>query len=225
MNEQVSTSEGVQLKRSLSLRNGVSMIIGVIIGSGIFVAPKGVLAESGSVGASLLVWSLCGLLAMLGALCFAELGSSVRSSGGDYAYIKLAYGPLPAFLYLWVYVLVIIPCSNAIAALTFAYYVLQPFYSGCVPPENATRLVALAVLLILIYINCISVRASARLQDLSLVPKVAALALIIAIGLYYLLTGRASNFASSDAVWSGTQTSASHLAQAFYSGFYTFAGW
>ena len=67
-------------------------------------------------------------------------------SGGDYAYIHEAFGALPAFLYLWAALLVIIPAGNAITALTFANYLLQPFWPECDPPVAATRLIAALVI-------------------------------------------------------------------------------
>lgn len=218
----------VELRRSLGLLDGVSIIVGVIIGSGIFVSPKGVLEQAGSVGASLLVWALCGLLAMLGALCFAELGTSVPKSGGEYTYIRLAYGPMPAFLYLWSTALIIMPCSVAITALTFANYVLQPFYAGCPPPDEPVRLVALALLLGLVQLNSVSVSGSIRLQNGSALAKLLALLLIISYGLYYLFAGRAQPALSAGAqgtLWKDTQSNWPLLVQAFYAGYYTYAGW
>lgn len=107
-----SSPEPITLKKELSLLNCICMIIGIIVGSGIFVSPRGVLQEAGSIGYSLIIWVLCGILSTIGALCYAELGTSIPESGGDYAYIRKACGPLPAFLwvssFLW-FVSIIIP--------------------------------------------------------------------------------------------------------------------
>lgn len=94
-------SEKVRMKKELGLLEGVAIILGIVLGSGIFISPKGVIQEVDSVGFSLVVWVSCGFLSMIGALCYAELGTTVPTSGGDYAYIYEAFGPLPAFLYLW----------------------------------------------------------------------------------------------------------------------------
>ena len=135
-------SQELKLKKELGLMNGVSIIVGVIVGSGIFVSPKGVLLYTSSWGSALLVWICCGILSTLGALCYAELGTSIPRSGGDYAYIMEGFGPLPAFLFLWAAIIIIMPAGNAIAALTMANYILYNFFPGCEAPENATRFIA-----------------------------------------------------------------------------------
>lgn len=132
----------VQMKKQLGLLEGVAIILGIIFGSGIFVSPKGVIQEVGSVGLSLIIWVLCGFLSMIGALCYAELGTSIPRSGGDYAYIHEAFGALPSFLYLWAANLIFVPTTNAIMGLTFAQYVLQPFFPNCSIPDDAIRLIA-----------------------------------------------------------------------------------
>jgi len=136
------TLDIVQLKRTLGLHNGVALVVGLIIGSGIFVSPKGVLQEIGSVAGSLIVWVVCGVISLTGALCYSELGTSMPRSGADYAYITEAFGSLPGFLFLWSAVIILMPTGIAISSLTFAYYILQPVFPTCEPPESAVRLIA-----------------------------------------------------------------------------------
>ena len=130
----------VSLRRSVGLPEAIALLVGTIIGSGIFATPKWVLLYVGSVGMSLVMWTVCGLIALSGALCYCELGTLISKSGGEYAYLMEAYGPLPAFLCSYIYVLFVKP-SMIMVLLVFGAYVSEPFFPGCGDSEHLVPLV------------------------------------------------------------------------------------
>ncbi|XP_055535905.1 Y+L amino acid transporter 2 [Wyeomyia smithii] len=217
-------TERVKMKKELGLLEGVAIILGIILGSGIFISPKGVLQEVGSVGTSLVIWVLCGLLSMIGALCYAELGTAIPKSGGDYAYIYEAYGPLPAFLYLWDATVIFVPSTNAIMALTFASYVFQPlFAAGCSVPTIGLQLFAAVTICALTYINAYDVRITTKMQNIFMFTKIGALVLVIIVGVVCMsFSGGTENFENA---FENTETDPGKLAVAFYSGIFSYAGW
>lgn len=110
----------------------------LISGSGIFVTPSGALRRAGSVGMCLIVWLLCGVFSLLGALVFAELGSVVPKSGAEYVFFLEAYGslhafwgPLLGFVFVWISVLILQPSGCAVICLTFAEYTCQATSQYC----------------------------------------------------------------------------------------------
>jgi len=127
------------LKQKIGLTGGVALLTGTIVGSGIFVSPSGILAgANGSVGLSLVLWVVCGFIAVISALCYCELASMFRESGGAYTYLQKSYGPASqtlAFTLSWTTVIITLASSRAGLAIAFGSYALAPFYSGdCQPP-------------------------------------------------------------------------------------------
>ena len=94
-------ADEVKLERNLSLLDGIMINVGVIIGSGIFISPKGVLADVESVGATLCVWVAAGIVSLFGAMCYAELGTMITESGGTYTYVRVIFGDFFGFMNFW----------------------------------------------------------------------------------------------------------------------------
>uniref|UniRef100_A0A8C8LME4 Solute carrier family 7 member 8a n=1 Tax=Oncorhynchus tshawytscha TaxID=74940 RepID=A0A8C8LME4_ONCTS len=150
VSESGKESGGVALKKEIGLVSACGIIVGNIIGSGIFVSPKGVMENASSVGLALIVWIVTGIITAIGALCYAELGVTIPKSGGDYAYVKDIFGGLAGFLRLWIAVLVIYPTNQAVIALTFSNYVLHVRWATRVQDIfTAGKLLALALIIIM----------------------------------------------------------------------------
>ncbi|XP_012287616.1 Y+L amino acid transporter 2 isoform X1 [Orussus abietinus] len=210
----------IKLEAKMSLVNGVTVIVGSIIGSGIFISPTGVLKYTGSVNASLLVWTASGIFSMVGAYCYAELGCMIRKSGADYAYIMETFGPFMAFVRLWIECMIVRPCSQAIVALTFSIYVLKPVFPDCDPPEDAARMLAACCICVLTFINCWDVKWATRVQDIFTYAKLLALFIIIIAGVYQLFMKHTEHF-----TFENSNTEVTSIALSFYSGLFAYNGW
>uniref|UniRef100_A0A7M4FM15 Cystine/glutamate transporter-like n=1 Tax=Crocodylus porosus TaxID=8502 RepID=A0A7M4FM15_CROPO len=214
--------EAVFLRKKITLLRAFSLLIGSMVGSGIFISPKGVLRNSGNVGLSLIVWFACGILSLFGALCYAELGTRITKSGGHYSYILETLGPLPSFLFLWAEYFAIRPANSAVVSLAFGRYILEPFFAPCAAPLPAVKLVALLGYYIVLILNSWSVSWSARLQTFLSVIKLTALALIIVPGMMLLAQGHTENFQDA---FNSQSLALDKLPLAFYAGMFAYSGW
>ncbi|XP_019306513.1 large neutral amino acids transporter small subunit 1-like isoform X4 [Panthera pardus] len=217
--------EGLRLRREIGLWSAVSLMAGCMIGSGVFMSPQGVLVYMGSPGASLMVWAGCGLLAMMGALCYAELSALVPKSGGEYAYILQIFGSLPAFLVIYTFVLLVRPAAIAAVSLSFAEYAVTPFYPGCSSmPQAVLKGVAASCILLLTLVNCWSSRLATMLVNVCAVAKVFSLLVIVVGGAVVLGQGRGHTETFLLAFHNTTQQ-AGRIGMAFYQGMWSFDGW
>ncbi|KAM9704766.1 cystine/glutamate transporter [Menidia menidia] len=217
-----AATEVVCLRRQIGLLPAVSFIIGTVVGSGIFIAPKGVLMNSGSVGLSLLVWTLCGILSLFGALCYAELGTTFTKSGGHYTYLLETLGPLPAFLRLWVEFIFIRPAVASYVSLAFGRYVVETFFAPCAAPTVLIKLVSILGVTFVVAVNCWSVSMASRTQVTLTFVKMFALVLIIIPGVIALAKGKTENFQNGFEV---DLLTLDRLPLAFYNGLYAYGGW
>ncbi|XP_068135856.1 cystine/glutamate transporter [Hyperolius riggenbachi] len=221
-NKQSDKRDKVVLKKKVTLLRGISIIIGTIIGGGIFISPKAIQKHTGSVGMSLIVWTACGILSLFGALCYAELGTCIKKSGGHYTYILEAFGPFPAFVRVWVEVTVIRPAATAVISLAFGRYILEPFFVQCEAPDLAIKLVTALGITVVMVLNITSVSWSARIQIFLTFSKLVAILIIIVPGVMQLIKGETQNFKDA---FVGKDVSVMGLPLAFYSGMYAYSGW
>jgi APA family basic amino acid/polyamine antiporter len=159
------------------------LVMGGIIGSGIFVNPAEVARHVATPALIVGVWVLGGIIAMAGALVYAELAARSPALGGQYAYLRDAYGPLPAFLYGWSLLLVIQSGGMAAVAITFARY-----FNELVQTPLGDGVIAVTTLALLTLINCFGVRSGSNAQSALMVIKILAIAALVALGFWFAPT-------------------------------------
>jgi basic amino acid/polyamine antiporter, APA family len=175
-----SPSGTPQLARRLGLFDATMLVMGGIIGSGIFLNPYVVANQVGTPFLVLGAWAFGGLVALAGAFVYAELAARRPHTGGQYAYLREAYHPAVAFLYGWALLLVIQSGGMAAVSVTFARYFVELTRVPVAEP-----LVAVVTLAALTAINCVGVRAGTTLQNIFMVLKIAAIVALVAAGLFF----------------------------------------
>jgi APA family basic amino acid/polyamine antiporter len=175
------SSAPARLAPRLGLFDATMVVMGGIVGSGIFINPYVVAREVHSVSLILGAWSFGGLIALAGAFVYAELAARLPVVGGQYAYLREAYHPAVAFLYGWVLLLVIQTGGMAAVAVTFAHYFLEltraPIPGG---------FVAAAALTIFAVVNCLGVRPGSSVQSALMVLKTLVILVLVAAGAFYV---------------------------------------
>ncbi|HXT49385.1 MAG TPA: amino acid permease, partial [Gemmatimonadaceae bacterium] len=175
------------LRRMLGVTDLTLLAMGTVIGSGIYLVPAVVLQQTGGAsGPALVVWLAAGVLSLLGALTYAEMGAMKPEAGGLYVYVRDSFGPLPAFLYGWTSFFVIASGSTATLAVAFSGYLSEFVPLGRV----ASRVVSVLMIVVIATINVRGTRKSATVQNWTTGVKVGAL-LLLSTAL--LMFGRAPN--------------------------------
>ncbi|RCI15926.1 hypothetical protein L249_2033 [Ophiocordyceps polyrhachis-furcata BCC 54312] len=225
-------SGSLEKHKSLTYFNGLSLIVGLIIGSGIFSSPSQVSSQVGSAGAALVVWVVAGILAWTGAASYAELGGAIPLNGGSQVYLAKTFGELAGFLFTWVAVLVLKPGGAAIIAIIMGEYLVRAVVGADIDTVSpwVYKTVALAGIALVSLLNCVSTRVGTRVNDVLMLLKFVALLGVTVMGVVVAFTGYTLQ-GDVDVAWkthdwfAGTSPDLSNWAVALYAGLWAFDGW
>jgi len=206
-----------ELPRALGYTGSTAIVIGTIIGSGIFLVPHDVAQQVGAVETLLGVWLIGGVLSLAGALSLAELGAANPAAGGIYVYLRDAYGKLFAFLYGWALLLVI--NSGSIATLAVAFGIYSTSFVALSPHQQ--KFVDVAVIALLTLVNILGVRKAAAVQTLLSLTKLAGLATIMGAAFFSSRVAPAQSHLASPL----THTTAGSFGAAMIGVLWAYEGW
>jgi APA family basic amino acid/polyamine antiporter len=205
------------LPRLVGFLASTAIVVGTIIGSGIFLVPHNVAQRVGTVQSLLLVWIVGGVLSLAGALSLAELGTATPEAGGVYIYLRQAYGKLFGFVYGWAMLAVVE--TGSIATLAVAFSIYSASFLPLTPLEQ--KLISLGVIALLTLVNIAGVRQGARVQTVFMFAKLSGLAIIVG----YALWARTVAPVVSSLPLPTPHTSASSFGVALVGALWAYQGW
>jgi APA family basic amino acid/polyamine antiporter len=188
-------TEKAELPRKLNVLDSAAIVVGTVIGSAVFIVPSSVAQNLPTVPSFLGVWVFTGLLSFFGALAYAELGAMMPSTGGQYVFLREAYGPLPAFLCGWAFFLVI--QSGSIATLAAGFSIYLSYFVPLSTP--AARVVAVALILALTLVNYRGVRQGVAVQLTFTLLKLTGIAVLVGSAILAARAGESEAAAAAPA--------------------------
>ncbi|KAL1926192.1 hypothetical protein VTP01DRAFT_6057 [Rhizomucor pusillus] len=236
-------ARGPELQKKVTFFNGLGLVVGAMIGSGLFSSPGPVLEATGAPGTALLIWLVSGLLALLGALCYVELGTMLPMNGGESVYLSRAFGSLVSFAFEFVSIVVQKPGGLAIVCTVFGEYVSRIAYhtyyfrvphdsesaaelADSIIPAFLPKLIAIITLFLVSTINAISIRAGIHVQDGLTILKVLTALFISILGVVFLAQGNIRDNSLEVPPFQGIESlTFGKYAVALYSGLWAYDGW
>ena len=221
---------------SLTFTNGVALVLGLQIGSGIFSAPSQVSNHVASPGLAVLVWLLAGLLVWTGAASFIELGLAIPKNGGVQEYLRTCYSEFFGFLFSWVWIAIAKPCGIALTAIIFAENLSVAIVSEGATTPWQIKTIAIAGLSLITLINCLGRVAGARAANMFLVLKLLTISSIAVIGVVAGIVRSRQSSKPSEFSWFGKDPNLQRQAMpiweragdyitAIYGALFCYGGW
>ena len=214
------TTPELSLARRLGPFDATMIVMGGIIGAGIFVNPSVVARQVHTPMLVLGAWVIGGMIALIGAFVYAELAALQPRVGGQYAYLREAYHPIVAFLYGWTLLLVVQTGGMAGAAIIFGRYFRE--LSGLAVPEQAVAAMTLGTLTV---INCLGIRSGSNVQSALMLTKIIAIALLIGVGWFVAGPVTTESMVSGSAALNGQGDTLTGLAAAMVPVLFAYGGW
>jgi APA family basic amino acid/polyamine antiporter len=218
-----------ELARDLGVSHASAVVVGTIIGSGIFLVPAEMMQAVGSARLVYLAWLVGGMLSFFGALTYAELGAMKPQAGGEYVYVRDAYGPLPGFLYAWTWFVIAKPASIA-TVTTGLVRILGTFPALAFFSHNAVafplvvtygQLVAIAATILISLLNYIGIKKAGEFQLVFTLLKVAIILAIVAVGFSY----RAGGWSHFSGNYTAAQGGIAGFMAALVAALWAYDGW
>lgn len=230
--------EKIQLVRGLTLTDTTALVVGTVIGTGVFLKTAIMAQDVGSPMLVLAAWVAAGLLSLAGALTYAELGAMLPHAGGEYVYLRQAYGETTAFMFGWMRFAVAGSGSIAILGTGFATFLAAVFPLKTVWMERqftfigqtinwrlgTLQMVAVAVILIFAAVNCLAVALGGKVQSALTVLKIAGIIVVVG-GVFFFSSGASWDHLAAPAVMSGPMGGAAAFGTAMMAALWAYDGW